>query len=184
VQAFGRDRDRRERFAKELSARLGIPVVPASSAEEAVRGSDIVITSTNSVQPVLEGRWLEPGMHVSAIGVNFAHRRELDIPRRWIVQMLIAADSVEQSKIESGDLIQAFGSNAAGGTMCANLRTSLPEKFRAAQAASKSPYFKSNGIAIEDIVVAGRLYEIARERGIGREIRSGRMRRLPRRAPI
>jgi alanine dehydrogenase len=169
VQAFGRDRDRRERFAKEMSARLGIPVKAASSAEEAVRGSDIVITSTNSVQPVVEGRWLEPGMHVSAIGVNFAHRRELDseaVDRADV----IAADSVEQSKIESGDLIQAFGSNAARWNKVLEFADIITGKAPGRTSREQITLFKSNGIAIEDIVVAGRLYEIALERGMGREI--------------
>ena len=107
IRAFGRDAQRREKFAKEMTLRLGIPVTPASSAEEAVRGADIVITATTSKTPVLEGRWIEPGTHISAIGVNFAEKREIDTEavRRCDV---IAADSVEQSKIESGDLIQAF----------------------------------------------------------------------------
>src|ERR1700722_4387741 len=49
IQAFGRDPERREQFAKEMTERLGVPVSSASSAEEAVKGADIVVTSTNSV---------------------------------------------------------------------------------------------------------------------------------------
>jgi alanine dehydrogenase len=169
VQAFGRDPERRAQFAKEMSERLSVPVEPASSAEEAVRGSDIVITSTNSVKPVLEGRWLKPGMHVSATGVNFAHKRELDSEAVARADV-IAADSVEQSKIEAGDLIQAFGDDASRWSSVREFADLLVGKVAGRTSPEQITLFKSNGVAIEDIVVAGRIYEIARERGMGREV--------------
>ena len=169
VRAFGRDRDRREQFAKEMSARLGIPVDPASSAEEAVRGSDILITSTNSVKPVVEGRWLEPGMHVSAIGVNFAHKRELDSEAVNRADV-IAADSIDSSKIEAGDLIQAFGDDASRWNSVREFSDVLTGKVPGRTSREQITLFKSNGVAMEDIVVAARVYEIARQRGMGREV--------------
>lgn len=60
----------RERFAREMSIRLGLPVEPVASAEEAVRGSDVLLCATNSHDPnspVFKGEWLEPGMHWSII---------------------------------------------------------------------------------------------------------------------
>jgi ornithine cyclodeaminase/alanine dehydrogenase-like protein (mu-crystallin family) len=169
VQAFSRDASRREQFANEMTTRLGLPVIPVATAEEAVRGADILITSTTSTKPVVEGRWLAPGVHINAIGVNFAEKREVDaeVVARCDV---IAADSVEQSKLEAGDLIQAFGSDAsrwAGVRELAQIVSgNLPGRTNRAQIT----LFKSNGIAIEDVVVAGRVYELARQRRIGREI--------------
>ena len=91
-----------------MTEQLGLPVAAVASAEEAVRGADIVVTSTTSTDPVLEGRWLKPGMHINAIGANFPQKHELDgeAVRRCDI---IAADSREQSKIEAGDLIQMYG---------------------------------------------------------------------------
>jgi ornithine cyclodeaminase/alanine dehydrogenase-like protein (mu-crystallin family) len=168
VQAFSRDASRREQFANEMTTRLGLPVIPVATAEEAVRGADILITSTTSTKPVVEGRWLAPGVHINAIGANFAEKREVDaeVVARCDV---IAADSVEQSKLEAGDLIQAFGSDAsrwAGVRELAQIVSgNLPGRTNRAQIT----LFKSNGIAIEDVVVAGRVYELARQRRIGRE---------------
>jgi len=169
IRAFGRDPQRRETFAKEMTKRLGIPVTPAPSAEEAVRGTDIVITATNSKTPVLEGQWVEPGMHVSAIGVNFAEKREIDAEtvRRCNV---IAADSVEQSKIESGDLIQAFAGDESRWSTVSEFADIVAGKAAARTSRDQVTLFKSNGIAIEDVVVAGRVYELAKQRGMGREI--------------
>jgi ornithine cyclodeaminase/alanine dehydrogenase-like protein (mu-crystallin family) len=56
-----------------MSARLGIEVIAATSAREAVRGADVVLCATNSMQPMLPADWLEPGMHVSSL-----KRLELD----------------------------------------------------------------------------------------------------------
>lgn len=169
VRAFGRDVQRREKFAEEMTRRLGVPVMPASSAEEAVRGADIVITSTTSKTPVVAGRWIEPGAHINAIGANFAEKRELDAEavRRCDV---IAADSVEQAKIESGDLIQGFADDESRWASVREFADVVTGKAAGRTSRDQVTLFKSNGIAIEDIVVAGRTFELTRERGIGREI--------------
>jgi alanine dehydrogenase len=173
VRAFGRDRERRTKFAAEMSERLRIPVTPVGSAEEAVRGADIAITITSSAKPVLEGRWLESGTHINATGSNWAQKAELDTEA---VQRcgLIAADSVEQSKIEAGDLIQAF---AAIGTdieaqwgRVQELADVVSGKISGRTSGDEITLFKSNGIAAEDVTVAARVYELARERGIGKEL--------------
>jgi len=169
VRAFGRDPERRKKFANEMTQRIGVGVTPVSSAQEAIKGADIVITSTTSKEPVLEGQWLEPGMHINAIGVNFADKRELDSDavRRCDV---IAADSREQSKIESGELIQAFGENGPEWDRVHDLAEIVAGKFPGRTSRDQITLFKSNGLAIEDIVVAGRIYEMARERGIGKDV--------------
>ena len=80
VKVFSPTKANRERFAKEMSAQTGIAVVPVSSAEEAIRGSDIVTAATNTVDPVIQGKWVEPGMHLNSIvgGDGFLPRKELD----------------------------------------------------------------------------------------------------------
>lgn len=73
IKCFSPSEDRRSAFAREMSARLGIEVVPVSTARQAVSGADIVICATSSMQPVLPADWLQPGMHVSSL-----KRLELD----------------------------------------------------------------------------------------------------------
>lgn len=169
VRAFGRDAARREKFAKDMTARLGVPVAAVASAEEAVRDADIVITSTTASKPVLEGRWLHPGAHINAIGSNFAEKQELDAEAVGRCDV-IAADSVEQSKIEAGDLIQAFGRDGSRWAGVRELADIVTGKAPGRTNQDQITLFKSNGIAIEDVVVGGRIYEIARERGMGREV--------------
>jgi ornithine cyclodeaminase/alanine dehydrogenase-like protein (mu-crystallin family) len=68
VNVFSRDPVNRTQYATEMSKQLGISVTPVSSAAEAVRGADILATATDSMLPVVEAKWLAPGMHVVAIG--------------------------------------------------------------------------------------------------------------------
>jgi len=169
IRAFGRDVERRVAFAKEMTERLGIPVHPASSAEEAVRDADIVITSTTSSTPVLEGRWLRPGMHINAIGANFPQKHELD-PEAVRRSNVIVVDSRAQSKTESGDLIQMYDDDERRWRDVLELADVVSGKVPGRKSDSEITLFKSNGIAVEDVVVAGKIYELAGQKGIGREI--------------
>jgi alanine dehydrogenase len=173
IRAYGRDETRRQNFAAEMTARLKIPVTAVSSGEEAVQGADIVITMTSSAKPVLEGKWLAPGTHINATGSNWAQKAELDTEAVKRCDF-IAADSVEQSKIEAGDLIQAFaamgGDAAARWVKVHELADVVAGKIPGRTKTDQITMFKSNGIASEDVTVAARIYELARERGIGREI--------------
>ena len=111
VRAFSRAAEKREKFAGEMTQALKIPVSAAESAEAAVRDADIVVTSTTSTSPVIEGAWLQPGVHINAIGANFPQKRELDAQAVERCDVIVV-DSREQSKMEAGDLIQVFGEDA------------------------------------------------------------------------
>ena len=169
IRAYGRDQQRREQFAQEMTAQLGIPVTSVQTAEEAVRDADIVITSTTATNPVVEGRWLKPGTQINAIGANFPQKRELDAEaiRRCDI---IAADSRQQSREEAGDLIYVLGDDDSQWNKVHELADIVGGKIPGRTGPDQITLFKSNGIAIEDVVVAGRVYELARARGLGRQI--------------
>ena len=169
ILVFGRDPGRRERFAREMTARLGVPVEAAPTAEAAVREADILITSTTSSIPVVEGRWLKPGTHINAIGANFPQKRELDaaaIDRANV----IFVDSSEQAKMEAGDLIQSFEKTPSRWENVKELAHLVAGRAQGRTSREQITLFKSSGIAIEDVVTAGKVYELALERGVGREV--------------
>src|ERR1700723_570996 len=169
VRAFRRDPQRREQFAADMTSKLGIPVTAVTSAEQTVREMDIVVTSTTSTNPVVEGRWLRPGVHINAIGANFPQKHELDAEaiRRCD---LIVADSREQSKIESGDLIQMYGEDKRRWMIVVEFAEIVSGTTPGRTGNEQITLFKSNGIATEEVVTAGRIYEIAKERGMGKPI--------------
>src|ERR1700680_2803804 len=107
ARAYGRDVSRREKFCSEMAQRLGIPIYAAGSASEAMKGADIICTATTSSQPVVNDSDITQGVHLNAIGVNHAHKRELD-EKAVSRADVIVVDSIEQSQQEAGDLIMAF----------------------------------------------------------------------------
>ncbi|HVX81301.1 MAG TPA: ectoine utilization protein EutC [Devosiaceae bacterium] len=78
ARLWARDADKATAAARALSDELGIPVVPAMSALEAVKGADIVVTTTPATSPILMESWLEPGQHVTAMGSDAGHKNEID----------------------------------------------------------------------------------------------------------
>lgn len=170
AKVFGRDETRRHDFCREMEARLGLPVEPAASAEEAARFGDIVITATTSREPVVLGEWLQPGTHVNAIGANMANRRELDDVAVGKAT-LIAVDSLEQSREEAGDLIQGLARLGRGWEGIVELHAIVTGQHRGRSSQEEITLFKSNGIALWDVAVAGYVYRQALKNGRGKEMR-------------
>jgi alanine dehydrogenase len=166
IRVWGRDEERRARFVGEMTKRLKLEVTPVAEARQAVAGADIVVTATSASEPVLEGRWLEPGMHINATGANFPDKRELD-DEAVLRAGLIAADSREQSKEEAGDLIHALGDGGAGWERVKDLAGIVSRKIPGRNGTDQITLFKSNGIAIEDVTTAADVYQLARSRGSG-----------------
>jgi ornithine cyclodeaminase/alanine dehydrogenase-like protein (mu-crystallin family) len=169
VRAYGRDPERREKFSKEMTQRLGVRVTPVGSAGEAVRGADIVSTATTASQPVVHGADLAPGMHINAIGANHAHKRETDdaaVDKAGV----IVVDSIEQSRLEAGDLILSFKGDESRWSEVKKLSEVVAEKTNGRTSETEITLFKSNGIASWDLAVAVKVYAMARERKLGREL--------------
>ncbi|HEY6290051.1 MAG TPA: ornithine cyclodeaminase family protein [Terriglobia bacterium] len=169
ARAFSRDAVRRQAFAGEMTARLGFPVEPADTAESAARFGDVVITATNSREPVLKGEWLGPGTHVNAIGANTLDRRELD-DQALARSTIIAVDTIEQAREEAGDLVQGLSSIRGGWGGVLELHEIVAGARPGRTADDELTIFKSSGIAIWDVMAAGYVYRQALEQGKGRKI--------------
>jgi ornithine cyclodeaminase len=78
VRVWGRDAGRAADFARRVGAETGLRIAPARSVEAAVDGADIVCTCTNAADPILLGRWLEPGVHINLVGSSIAGPSEVD----------------------------------------------------------------------------------------------------------
>jgi alanine dehydrogenase len=169
VRAFGRDPARREKFCREMSERIGVAVEAASSGEEAVKGAHIIITATSATKVVLEGAQLEPGMHINAMGANWPQKRELDAAAVGRANKIVV-DSIEQSRMEAGDLIQAFGEEVSRWNAVQDLSQIVAGKAGGRTNADQITLFKSNGIATWDLAAAVRVYEMAVSQGMGKPI--------------
>jgi ornithine cyclodeaminase/alanine dehydrogenase-like protein (mu-crystallin family) len=157
VLVWSRSAEKRRAFAQECVGKLNADIEVVASAEEAARNADVIVTATNAGEPVLEDGWVAPGAHINATGSNQARRRELpaELVRR---AGLIVADSIEQSRMESGDLLLAL-SDADWGRV-AELQDVVAGRVTRSDSAAIT-LFKSNGLAVEDVIAAGAVYERA-----------------------
>ncbi|MCU1241184.1 MAG: hypothetical protein JWO71_1910 [Candidatus Acidoferrum typicum] len=169
ARVYGRNADRRNQFAKEMSQRIGIPVEPVSSSSEAARDAHIICTATTASQPVLHGPDLASGVHINAIGANHAHKRELDDEAVASADVIVV-DSIEQSRQEAGDLIIAFKGDEICWTGVKKLSDVVAGRVSGRTSDTEVTLFKSNGIAAWDLAVAMRVYDLAREKGLGRPL--------------
>ena len=169
VRIYGRDPARREKYAAEMSQRLGISVQAVSSSSEAVRGADILCTATTTTHPVVSGADLSPGIHINAIGANHAHKRELDDEAVSRADVIVV-DSIEQSRHEAGDLVLAFKGDETCWTSVKTLSEVVASKASGRTSDTEVTLFKSNGIASWDLAVAMKVFALAKEKGVGRQI--------------
>jgi ornithine cyclodeaminase/alanine dehydrogenase-like protein (mu-crystallin family) len=169
VRAFGRDPERRQRFCCEMSERIGIAVEAAGSGEEAVKEAEILITATSATKVALESAWLVPGVHINAMGANWPQKRELDAAAVGRADKIVV-DSIEQAKMEAGDLIQAFGDDASRWGRVQELSEIVAGKVAGRKNTGEITLFKSNGIATWDLAAAVKVYEMAVARGFGKTI--------------
>lgn len=95
VAVASRNAERREAFASAAEREIGVPVRAVDGPGEAVAGADLVIVATSSREPVIEGSWLEPGMHVSALGPKFSGQSELTVDA-FAASHVLATDAPEQ----------------------------------------------------------------------------------------
>lgn len=172
VKVFSRNVERLVAFCSKMAERLKIEVVPASSAEETVRGSDIVSTITTSAMPLFEAAWLSPGTHINAAGSNSLIRREVgeDVLK---LSRPIVVDSVDSALKEAGDLLPAMEKGRLSERQLVELGDVIVGRHPGRSTADEITLFESQGMAIQDISLAVRLEALARERGIGVELPYG-----------
>lgn len=144
-------------FAREHGVRA------VGSAEEAVRGADVVVTATTSRTPVLKGEWLAPGAHVNAVGAPRPDWRELD--DGLLRGARIFVDSREAAMKESGDVIAA--SALAPELALTELGEVVAAVMPGRRSAAEITLFKSLGMAVEDVVTADLVYREALRQGYG-----------------
>jgi ornithine cyclodeaminase/alanine dehydrogenase-like protein (mu-crystallin family) len=138
------------------------------SAEEAVRGADIVVTATNSVEPVLRRDWLKEGAHVNAVGGRPPQMMELD--PETIAAAAFYVDRRESAENEAGDYRRAVEEGAIGAD---HIRGEIGELLIGSvpgRAGGELTIFRSLGLAVEDLAAAEYVVRRARESGAGIEV--------------
>ena len=166
VRVWSRSRATAEALAREVAAPAGVTVEVMANAEEAVRGADLVCTTTAAREPVLHGAWLAPGAHVNAVGACFPTTRELDTDA--VRRARFYTDCRESCLAEAGDFRIPL---AEGAIDEAHLRGEIGEVLLGRVAGRDGPgditVYESLGIALEDLAAAQFIHRQARTTGAG-----------------
>jgi ornithine cyclodeaminase/alanine dehydrogenase-like protein (mu-crystallin family) len=162
VVAYCRTPKRLAAFCKETGAEAG-------ESHRDPAACDIVVTVTTSKDPVLRGEWLQPGALVCAVGANEPKARELD---NVVLERaaFVCCDSREQSRLESGDLIEPVEAGVLDWLEVHELHEVVAGELEGRQADDDIVVFKSNGIAAWDVAIGAVALERARKRKVGKKL--------------
>ena len=150
--------------AQALAEETGTEAV--GSVEEAVRGADVVVTATNSSEPVVQREWLKPGAHVNAVGSSVKTARELDTATMAACSLFV--DRRESTLNEAGDYLSAAEEGAIGPDhIRAEIGEILTGTHPGRTAQDELTVFKSLGLAVEDLAAAEYVVRRAQETGRG-----------------
>jgi ornithine cyclodeaminase/alanine dehydrogenase-like protein (mu-crystallin family) len=153
--------------AEALAREAGAEAV--GTAEEALRGADVVVTATSSVEPVLRREWLEPGAHVNVVGGRPPTMRELDVAT--VADSAFYVDRRESAENEAFDYRDALEAGAIGPD---HIKGEIGEVLIGAAPGRSDPQeltvFRSLGLAVEDLAAAEYVVRRARESGVGVEV--------------
>lgn len=156
-------------FAQQMSERLGISVERALDMRAAVSAADVICTATNSQEPLFDGAWLQPGVHVNGIGSYTRTMRELDTTT--IVRSRLFVDGRTAAQTEAGDVVIPV---AEGAITYAHVVGEIGGVLLGQAPGRTSPaditVFKSVGMAVQDAVTAPLVYNRALAQGLGQRV--------------
>jgi alanine dehydrogenase len=157
----------KDAFAQEMREKYPeVEFVPVGSPKEAAEGSDIVITCTPSPEAFIDGAWLKRGCHVSAIGADTGAKREL---MTSVIQRCdkLVVDFIPQAFVTGDFRIPKEEGVITEENVYAELGQIVADKKEGRTSPDEITLFKATGLAIQDVGTAHKVYQLAKEKGIG-----------------
>lgn len=165
----GRRPETARAFAQEMSQRLGLAVEVPQDVRAAVEAADVIVAATNAHDPLFDGRWLRPGVHINGVGSHMPGAREVDTVT--LQRALVVTDQTAACLAEAGDLIIPI---QAGAFTEADIHAQLGEIVAGLRPGrtddAQITFFKSVGLAIQDLAVAAAIYRKAVATGSGQTL--------------
>jgi ornithine cyclodeaminase/alanine dehydrogenase-like protein (mu-crystallin family) len=170
VRVFGPNQAHAQEVADGHARATGGRVAVAPSAEDAVRGADVIVLATTAREPVVRRDWLASGAHINAVGASVPRDRELDV--ETVAASALFCDSRESLRNEAGEYRLAVEQGAISGEN--HVRGELGEVLAGIADGRRSDgeltVFRSLGLAVEDLAAAECAVERALRLGIGTEV--------------
>jgi alanine dehydrogenase len=177
VRCYSPNKQNRETFGAEMTARLHRDITAVATADEAATGADVVLCATNATEPVVESRWIRPGTHIGV--VKLAELAAGDLPRFDIAvaHSVLSSPTVAAT---TGITARGFPPTAVGKALSADAAHQLPElvDLLSGRVAGRTTdqqatcFLNNGGLGLQFAPLAAYLYERATAQGIGRNLPS------------
>jgi ornithine cyclodeaminase/alanine dehydrogenase-like protein (mu-crystallin family) len=171
AKVYSPNAERRQLFAREMSAKLGISIDAVDSPEEAVKDVDIVNVATNTASRgniiAFKGQWMREGVHVNAIGSTMPSLREIDADTFDRADLIVV--DTKHLESESGDVMDAIAQGKYNRSKVVEMKEIVGGTFTRTD--KQITLFKSVGTAIQDVMSGYAIYLEAEKLGIGVDVR-------------
>lgn len=172
VRVWSRRDETSRKYIDTLEKKLNVAMRPVKTVAEAVAGADVINVMTKASEPVLRGEWLEPGQHINAAGSNSLIRREIDLAAVKRCDY-ITVDSRGTARNECGDLLPAVEQGIVEWDTLTEIGDVIAKRAPRRASPQQITLYESHGMGIQDLYVADKLVELARERGVGIDLPIG-----------
>ena len=169
VDVYSRNDERRRAFADEIAEFCNVPTVAVHTPDEAAAEKDIVICATTSKAPLFDGHILDEGTHVNAVGSNYLTKAEIDVTTIRRADRIVC-DSIDACRLEAGDFVPALEDGSLDWSRIHELSDVVVDRETGRALPEDITLFKSVGLGLEDLAVAVRIYERARDEGLGQPL--------------
>jgi ornithine cyclodeaminase len=169
VRAWSPTPEHLARFVADARSLSSAAVRPAGTAEEAVRGADVIVLATSSATPMVRSEWVGTGTLVISLGAYRPEMREMDPV--LVARARVIVDSRAAALVEAGDIVQGIRDGRfSAAHIAGEIGEVLLGRIRGRRSPDEVVIFKSLGMAVEDVAAAHLAYRRAREKGMGRGI--------------
>ena len=169
VRVFDKVTEHGEKYADEMGSSLGLDIRPVYEAREAVYGSDIVVTTTPSTEPVVMDEWVGNGTHINSIGADAPGKEELD--PAVLKRAKIVVDDFEQA-VHGGEINVPVSRGLIGREdIYAEIGEVVAGKKAGRTSDDEVTVFVSTGLAVQDVSTAWTVYKKAERLGVGKNIK-------------
>jgi len=157
------------RFITEMTSKLKLDIIKATSPEQVLEEADIICTASSSPTPLFDGSKVREGTHINSVGSHTPKAREMDTA--IIKRSKVIADSYDACLREAGDIMIPIQEGAIDKShLYAELGEVIIGKKSGRADAREITLFKYNGLAIQDVATAKLVYDKAVPAGIGTSV--------------
>ena len=161
--------ERAASYAAEMSELLALPVRVAADPSQAVGRADVICTATTSHTPVFDDDDVQPGAHINAVGAYTPQMQE--IPVETVLRAQVVIDHHQASLAEAGDLLIPIERGLmTEAHIYAELGEIVAGRKPGRESRNEITFFKSVGVAVQDVAAATAVLEAARRLGLGSEV--------------